>query len=164
MDWFEDPANLRDVRKQLGIGQRELAGISGVTASWIAAVETGRIALVGPKAQQLWDSLERTFKARVAEHKLSPMAAARIRSRANQLLAMTDDQERLDTTERLIDAQTELIQLYSTVIEKKDEDIARLTQQVSDLRGLYDAETQAALAYDKARELRAKVTGHEERD
>jgi predicted transcriptional regulator len=65
---------------------------------------------------------------------------------------------RIETMERLIENQSKLIELYSSLTAEKDARILELEKQVADLRALYEAETEAALAYDKARELRAKVT------
>jgi len=158
-DWFEDPTNLRNVRKQLGLSQVGLAAIAdGVTSAWIASAETGRIALVGPKAQALWDALGKTFHEQVADRRLSPMAAARIRAKANALLRGDVTVEHMGTMQRLINSQNELIDVY-TVLVAKDARIDQLQRQVADLRSLYDAEQEAALAYDNARSLREKLEG-----
>ena len=165
MNWHEDPEELKKVRKRLGVSQEKLGELSGVKPSWIAAVETKRLPLIGPKAHALWRALgdiDFERRADLDRRGLMPLSNLLGLEREPTRYGNPDELKRMETMERLIATQNSLIavqnELLRTANEEKDARIAALEQKVSDLRNLYEVETEAALAHDRAEELREKIS------
>ena len=73
--WFEDPGELKRVRKKLGLSQSELAMRAGVSREILANIETGRRSLSGDLRHALWAALakhEMDFKNLVPMSTLLP--------------------------------------------------------------------------------------------
>jgi transcriptional regulator with XRE-family HTH domain len=172
MSWQDDSAELKKRRQWLGISQRRLAQLAGVKASWIAAVETGRVPMRGPKLLAMFKALavvEQELKRENPGWILQDGFSAHGPKEYKASKSSDPHAENLAILHRLIATQDRLIELQRQGISKlmqegghKDEKITRLEKQVADLRALYDAGTDAALANARFEELREKVSIKEE--
>jgi predicted transcriptional regulator len=64
-----DLKEIQQKRKELGLTQRELAKLTGVSRSWIAKVESGRLEPNYSKTKEVFDKLEMELKARTVKIK-----------------------------------------------------------------------------------------------
>jgi transcriptional regulator with XRE-family HTH domain len=161
---------IRQMRRGLGFTQEHVAKLAGITQESLSGFERGKHDL----SPQTYTRVERAIFAATRGQDRIPDPGALPGARLAALAMPPDEYEawfarewqnwksiqRVQTMQHLIESQSELIDVYTALIEK-DARIAELEKQVAELRSLYDAETEAALAYDKARELRAQVEGEE---
>jgi transcriptional regulator with XRE-family HTH domain len=69
--------------------------------------------------------------------------------------------QELDLTKKIAAIQKELLAIHKSESGEQTARIQELEQQVTDLRNLYEAETEAALAHARAEELREKLSARE---
>jgi len=178
--WSNNPKELRKRRKEAGVTQEQLSEAAGIKLSWLAAVETGRVPLAGPKGRAVWRALarieerksrktllsslidERGFAEYVSPRLLEPRETpeqVEIRKLRAQLQRLTQD---FDLMKEIAEIQKEMLALHKSESGEQTARIQELEQQVTDLRNLYEAETEAALAHARAEELREKISARGE--
>ncbi len=149
---------MRKLRAACGRSQQELAIAANISQSKLSRFETGDQDLSEAAFLRVEDALLAAMDA----HRAELVTADRFIGLENlAMVAGYAPSPRFDsTTARLISTQRELITLLRQELDvsiAKDARIAELEQRVSDLRELYDAGTQAALAHAKFEELKEKV-------
>jgi transcriptional regulator with XRE-family HTH domain len=161
---------IRTVRKRLRISQTEFAKLAGLSQPMLSRYERGDRNL----SPEMIESVKRGINEALINwrppserfHNLEAIQQLGIKlretpeeieiKRVNDTVSLLERQ--IQTLNEIVRNQDEMITLCRERSGTSETQIADLEQRVQDLRSLYVAETDAALAHDKARELRAKVT------
>ena len=162
MEWYQNPKELAKRRRAVGLSQAVLAKRSGHSRSLVRDVELGRIKLRADLAESLWKVIAEERLAQETRRQEMPLYWQAIKGitpagSSSSPWDMKQTQERISTLAQLVRNQDELIKLYQQLCEEKSAEVTALEKQVADLRSLYEAETEAALAHARAAELREKV-------
>jgi len=164
MTWHDDYRALKRAREEVGISQAALARAAGVKRSLIANIETGRRPFAKGIQHVLWTALarvktEKELRAQALDKRIgekiklselldsSPAAFNRYR----ELLRHQYDERALASARTLIGVQDRQI------VELRAE-VERLEKQNKALREWLESEETAALAHEKATDLKERVS------
>jgi transcriptional regulator with XRE-family HTH domain len=173
---------LNNARVEAHLSQHEVAKKLGISRTRLSQWETGKLIPTPDERSRCWDAITtlQTVKTKADplrlfelehEHSQKLQSEKEGLQRENQRLldairakdeALRQYAQLLAIDEELSLKRGELIDELEAVLGEisgeKNAKIAALEQQVTDLRALYDAGTQAALAHEKFEELREKVS------
>lgn len=141
MHWYEDPAELKRVRKSLGLTQAQLAERAGVKAWVIADVELGRRSFSEDVREPIWEALsERRREEKKSTDALAKKSGMTLAALKNIGPDTVSDSMTLLYRLRLQQEQIEALKMHIKAIEEQNQG----------LREWLEAEEKAALAHEKA--------------
>jgi transcriptional regulator with XRE-family HTH domain len=115
--WYEDRFLLRKTRKRLGLTQKNLGRLAGVSQNLISAIEDGRRSFVDPSRSRIWHALA---DVEIAQNKVKLAKEESNELREERRIAL----EKLEKSGSLGDP------IVQEVIESLRREIATLEQRV----------------------------------